>query len=208
MPKLNLIRKRFGRLSVIEYAGVKGHFSQWKCLCDCGNIVTVRGANLTSNATKSCGCLYGESDITHDGSHTRLYRIWYGIIRRTEDSNRKEYANYGGRGITMCTEWRLDFSSFREWALSNGYNDTLSIDRIDPNGNYCPENCRWASKSVQERNKRNTPLLVIDGIGRTATEWSEISGVSADRIRKRKKKGWDDKRAVFAPLDSSHKHKK
>ena len=209
MPKkLDLVGKRFGRLTVIEYAGVKNCSSQWKCRCDCGKIKTVRGANLTSGVTRSCGCLCGESHVTHDGSDTRLYRIWYGIIRRTEDSNRKEYANYGGRGIKMCPEWRSDFAVFREWATLNGYNDSLSIDRIDPDGNYCPENCRWATKSVQERNKRTTPLLVVNGVARTAAEWSEISGISADRIRKRKRNGWSDKNAVFTPIDPNLKHNK
>lgn len=202
----DLTGQRFGKLVVQEFAGKQGNFAMWKCQCDCGKEHMARGANLLSGQIKSCGCGARQNGLKHGDSKTRLYRIWYGIIRRTEDSSRKEYKDYGARGVRMCKEWRESYESFRAWALSNGYNDTLSIDRIASDGNYEPGNCRWATKSDQENNKRSTHLLSIDGVSKTPAEWSKISGIPASRIRRRKAKGWDDRRAVFEPLDVKRQH--
>lgn len=203
----NLKGKRFHHLEVLEFAGTRKHAAMWLCRCDCGNETTVRGNNLIAGRVKSCGCITGKGNATHGGSHTRLYKIWYGIIRRTEDTTRDDYQRYGANGIRICDEWRHDFAAFRDWALRNGYNDTLSIDRIDNQGNYEPVNCRWVSKSVQENNKRETKRLTIDGVSKTPAEWERISGIPASRIRRRKNAGWDDRRAVFEPLDAAHQHR-
>lgn len=202
----NLKGQRFGHLEVLEFAGLQNRFAMWRCRCDCGKEKVVRGANLIAGQVKSCGCLTKQNGFIHGGSRTRLYKIWYGIIRRTEDNTREDFTRYGAKGIRMCCEWRDSFVAFRDWALENGYNDSLSIDRIDNLGNYEPSNCRWVSKSAQENNKRETKLLTIDGVSKTPAEWERVSGIPASRIRRRKSAGWDDRRAVFEPLDAEHQH--
>jgi len=128
----DLTGQRFGWLTAIERSGKdKWGNVLWKCRCDCGNEKIVRGANLIAGAVVSCGCAKELSGVTHGGSKTRLYRIWHGIIRRTEDSSRKEYANCGGRGIRICQDWHKSFEAFRDWAMNNGYTDELSICRHD-----------------------------------------------------------------------------
>lgn len=200
----DLSNQKFGKLTAIAPAGKQGKAILWRCVCECGNEKTVRGNNLTTGAVRSCGCMMKENNLKHGGSKTRLYRIWGGIIRRTEDCNRKEYADYGARGIRMCTEWRDDFAEFQRWSLENGYTDSLSIDRIDPDGNYCPENCRWSGKLQQENNKRVNLILTVNGESKTAAEWATISGIPAYQIRKRKRHGWSDEKAVFEPLNVNY----
>ena len=207
MARKDLTGKRFDHLVVIEYAGLQGKSAMWRCKCDCGNEHIVRGNNLTAGAVRSCGCILKDNAYKHGASRTRLYRIWYGIIRRTEDSSRKEFKDYGALGIRMCPEWRNSFETFQCWAMSNGYNDELSIDRIDANGDYEPSNCRWATKTEQECNKRTTKMITVEGVSRSPAEWSQISGIPAYQIRRRIARGWDGKRAVFEPLDSAHQHK-
>ena len=143
----DLTGEHFGRWTVIEYAGRGNHGEvQYKCRCDCGTERIIRRTSLTSGNSRSCGCLSRdtakERGITHGDSKIRLYHIWAGIIQRCcNDRERYEWEKYGGRGINVCTEWHK-YEAFRDWALSNGYSDKLTIDRIDVNGDYCPNNCR------------------------------------------------------------------
>lgn len=199
--------QKFGKLTVAEFVEIKNHSAYWKCICECGNEKVVRGTNLTSGLIRSCGCLKGESHIKHQESFSRLYRIWAGMKQRCENINRRDYPKYGGSGVTVCEEWH-DYMTFRKWAISHGYDDTKSIDRIDNNGGYSPRNCRWVGFQAQQNNKLNSSLLTIDGVTKTATEWSKVSGIPAERIRKRKRNGWDDKEAVFEPLNPSRQHSK
>ncbi len=163
----DLANKRFDRLVVIERCGSdKQGKSQFLCKCDCGNTIITLGKYLVSGHTRSCGCLVKDAIrsrcTTHGHSQRakveRLYKVWLSIKSRVFNPNENAFKHYGGRGISMCEEWRNDYAVFRKWALENGYDPSAprgkcTIDRINPNGDYCPENCRWVDMHIQNTNK-------------------------------------------------------
>lgn len=195
------VGEKYGRLTVIE-----NHHPQDEvvCRCECGNIKVARATNVFYGGTRSCGCLSKEgNNLIHGdgrkGNRKRLYTIWKSMRERCTVPSQKRYKNYGGKGIKVCSEWD-DYSVFKEWALNNGYSDELSIDRIDVNGDYCPENCRWATAKEQANNTTANHRITIDGITHTMSEWSEISGIKTSTIFARLKYGWNERDAVFKPL--------
>ena len=179
---VDLTGKRFGRLIVLKRNGLaKDKCILWECQCDCGNITLVRGNNLKNGTTKSCGCLARElaikNNTKHNMSNTRFYNIWQCMKRRCYDPKHECYHNYGGRGIVICDEWLHDFKSFSDWALANGYNDNLSIDRIDNNKGYSPDNCRWATRLEQQTHTRNNIRVEYNGENHTLSKWSRIKNI-------------------------------
>lgn len=169
MPAIiDLKGQTFGRLTAKEYVGKnKLNRAMWLCECECGNTKICCSYDLRRGHTKSCGCLHKESGAfrtkTHGKSKTRLYKIWSGMKRRCFNKNDWGYSRYGGRGITVCEEWKKSYEEFEKWALSHGYEETLTIDRIDVNGNYEPSNCRWASAKEQTENRRTNILVKYQG---------------------------------------------
>ena len=168
---IDLTGQRFGGLTVIGFAK-KSNDRQymWKCRCDCGNEIVIRSHSLRSGNTRSCGCLQKETNIklrqTHGMTKTRLYNIWQSMKQRCSLPSASCYKYYGGRGITVCNEWQ-NFEPFCEWALANGYADNLTIDRIDVNGNYEPNNCRWLTIQEQQNNTRRSHNITFNGITKT-----------------------------------------
>lgn len=188
------IGERFGRLEVLCQIGTKKNGAKiYRCKCDCGNTKDAVGAELRRGSVRSCGCLFREVQLKtvtkHGHSRTALYKTWKDMKRRCENETRKEYRNYGGRGITVCDEWKHDFQAFHDWAMANGYSDELTIDRINVNGNYEPSNCRWATQKMQSNNKRTSVFLEKDGETHTVAEWAEILGISPQTIYSRLKRG-------------------
>ena len=163
----DLTGKKFGRWTVLKYAG-KGS-GKWTCKCDCGTIKDVKTANLTHGWSISCGCYREEKCIkavtTHGQSRTKLYKVWNSMKQRCENSKIKYYKNYGARGICVCEEWK-DFSNFYKWAIEHDYYNLKrpTIERINNDGNYCPDNCKWTTFLKQAYNKRISNPSGIRGI--------------------------------------------
>lgn len=169
--------QRFGRLVAIEHVGFASNcVTLWRCKCDCGNETIVRQGNLNSGTTRSCGCLdidrTKEANTTHGQSHTRIFNIWSKIKERCYNPKRPAYKNYGGKGVVMCDEWRNDFQTFYNWAMTNGYQDDLTIDRINSNGNYEPLNCRWLALSENVRLRNATAFIAIGELSLTIHDWA------------------------------------
>lgn len=201
---INIVGKRFGRLKVIELVGRKHKEALWKCQCDCGNIVNVSSYSLRNGITQSCGCKkideLVQRVVTHHKTKTRLYQVYEGIKARCFNPNTIRYSNYGGRGITICDKWKNDFQAFYDWAMANGYDETAergecTIDRIDNNGDYCPENCRWVTMQTQSVNKRNSKKIPYNGQEHTITEWSKILKIKQPVLSYRLAHGWSVEKA-------------
>ena len=163
---LNLAGKKFGRLTAIKRVGTKRGSALWLCECECGNTAEVNARMLNFGNTKSCGCLHSEQlakrnyeNRIHGDADSRLYGVWHGMKQRCYDSNRKDFKNYGERGITVCDQWKNDYSAFLKWSLDNGYDCNAdymkcTLDRINGNDSYNPQNCQWVDSQTQAKNRR------------------------------------------------------
>lgn len=198
---------KFGRWTVVNEAEPiitksNRRIRYWHCICDCGTKRNVRENSLIQGKSMSCGCYHsdimkvvGNYNTIHGMSNSRLYRIFNHMHNRCYNENDIRYNRYGGRGIYVADEWHK-FENFMRWALSNGYKDDLSIDRIDPNGNYCPENCRWAAKSTQSNNKTNNRFYTFNNEIHTIAEWAKVFNIPYKKLWKRLNSGWNIERAL------------
>lgn len=196
---------KYGLLTIIGDAGRSKKFRMVDAVCDCGKNGTYALLRLKSGNTKSCGCQKTKAMLaavkaitTHGLTNHQLYHIWSGIKDRCSDLKNK---NYGSRGITVCEEWATDFLAFYNWAIANGWNETLEIDRKDVNGNYSPNNCRFVTPKINSRNKRNNHFLTYNNETKCVKEWSEIFGIGDQVILYRLKKlQWSTEKALTTPL--------
>ena len=207
----DLTNQQFGELTVLSQAqdsvAENGrHYKMWHCRCSCGNEKDFYECNLIGGKSKSCGCVSRQKMIerttTHGMTNTRIYRIWENMRKRCRNHNDPRFHRYGGRGIKVCDEWNNDFLSFYNWAIENGYEDYLTIDRIDNNGMYCPDNCRWTDIKTQCKNRSTNIWVEIDGEMKIVSDWAELYGLDRDLIYRRISVGWDPKRAI---LEQIHK---
>ena len=216
MAKQNLVGQRFGRIVVIQkaqkLAGRSDRHSMWVCQCDCGNQKIIAGDKLLAGYTKSCGCLkseiaskrikeHGKPHITHGLSYHRLYNIYTKMKDRCYKAEDNKYQRYGGRGISVCDEWLSSFQAFYDWAMANGYRDDLTIDRIDNDGNYCPENCRWATPTTQQNNKSTNRHIEYQGEMVTIAEAARLTGIPKSTLWWRVNKGWSADK-LFDPVNN------
>ena len=206
--------QRFGRLVVtgIYKRATHGKPITWNCICDCGKEYQVLGTRLRKGTTQSCGCLQRELSAerakarmkTHGKTRTRLYSIWASMKNRCYCENNTHFNYYGGRGIKICEEWLTEFMSFYNWAINNGYQDELTLDRINVDGDYSPDNCRWITMKQQGNNRRNNHLLNYGGRVWTLTELAEDKGIQKSLLYERLRRGWDLERALTQPVKAKN----
>ena len=196
----------FGRLTVIERVeSAYPHRTQYLCRCECGNEVIVRSDSLTSGRTLSCGCLHRDHVTTHGDTGTQLYNAWLSMRARCNNPDNQNYENYGGRGITICDDWNDDYLLFKEWSLEHGYDPDLSIDRIDNNFGYSPDNCRWVTMKEQCNNRRSNVYYSLNGETHTLAEWCDILGLPYKTIIARiNDRGWSFEQAISTPLPAHY----
>lgn len=204
MPnKIEIEGKKFGRLLAIKEikSGSRKKKAIWLCKCDCGKETEVSKSQLLSGRTKSCGCLRKESTSKmrkrHGLSKSRLYNIWLRMKQCCYNKSSHKFKIYGGRGIKICEEWKNSFENFYKWSIPSGYKQNLTIDRIDVNGNYFPENCRWILSNEQNWNRRNTVYITINNEKMNLKQAEEKFGINHKKIYDRLQKGWCPERAIL-----------
>lgn len=200
MGIVNLVGGRYGKLMVLRFSHIHLRKAYWVCLCDCGEEKILRGNSLRSGNTTSCGCFHKEQHIerlrSHGLSKERVYRIWAGIKTRCFTNNHHSYLHYGARGITICKEWEDDFLAFYNWAMANGYDDDLTIERREVNGNYEPNNCTWIPARDQPKNRRTSLFIDFQDLTMTPTEFSNAFDIPYTTVIKRLSDGWSANRIL------------
>ena len=202
MKAEDLTGKKFGRLTVVSRAKNIGCHVAWNCVCECGNHTVVRTYQLKHGLSKSCGCL--SIDITkerctiHGETKTRLYSIWRSIKKRCYDPKNPSYKYYGMKGIEVCDAWKTDYLTFREWAVTSGYREGLTIERKNNSLGYCPENCKWATYMEQENHKSNNHKVEYEGVSLNVSEWCRITGIPKTTFLRYIKKFGDEKAVEIA----------
>lgn len=214
-----MIGRQFGEWTVIAFDGCDGKNTTYLCRCSCGTERHLRKNVLIHGLSKSCGCKRGEhisvatknkSKTPHSNpfkgtgeGKTRLHVIWDGMKKRCNCLTDKHYKWYGARGIKVCNEWSNSFQTFKTWALENGYEPSLEIDRIDNDGNYEPSNCRWVTRQQQMYNTRRNRMITYNGETKCMSEWGKAMNLSPDLIYDRLKRGWSIEKTLTTPVKKS-----
>lgn len=192
----------FGRLTVIGHTRLRGR-QACECLCECGASHVVAASDLKASKTRSCGCYNSERrrevPKTHGDSRKRLFHIWAQMLERCKPGLAQS-KNYGDRGIRVCHEWAANYETFRTWALESGYRDDLTIERVDVNGDYCPANCTWITRTSQVYNRRVSLRLTIGGVTKCLSEWCREQNVNYRTARSRLLKGWSIEHLFDPPV--------
>lgn len=213
---VDMTGKKYGRLTGIRPCGRnEAGRLLWLFKCDCGNEHLADARCVRKGVISSCGCLRSEicsergrkyilraqqACVTHGQSSRRIWRIYNAMLNRCYNERNSSFGDYGARGITVCNEWRNNLFAFIEWAYANGYTDELTIDRIENDKGYSPDNCRWVTRAVQNCNTRQNILITIGDETKTKTEWARAVGVSIDTINRRLAQGWLPSEAVTTPV--------
>ena len=210
--KIDLRGNKYGELTVLDIAVDEPRKKKkWLCECSCGNRCIVSGSNLRNGPTTRCAqCGYktvAKKNTTHGKTGTKLYYVWRGMLNRCENEKLHSYSDYGARGITVCPEWH-DSQKFFEWAEKSGYSDGLEIDRIDTDGNYFPENCRWITRTENANNKRNNKIIEHNGEKKTLAEWARYYEVNYKNLSRNLKKGYSLEDAVKREKTGDRSHRK
>lgn len=208
--RVNIVAgNKYGRLTVVKEvervsksAGIRGHTLArvFTCSCECGATCTVQLSRLRSGITKSCGCIRkgaNNSHFTHGMTKTRVFKIWQGILKRCYNKNATNYYLYGARGVGVCKRWKNSFVAFYE--DMGEPRDNESIERIDNDGDYCKENCKWATVVEQANNKRNSKRLTYNGVTKTVAEWSRLLGWCRYTLYRRIEAGWKTEKILTTP---------
>lgn len=214
---IDLSGQRFGHLTVIGRYGTarKGEAAKWQCLCDCGNTAIVTSSNLRYGNQVSCGCQRIKKSLLNIARYNeqhrstrnrRIFRIWVGMRNRCGNPQNDSYPYYGGRGIAVCDEWKK-YELFENWALSSGYLENLTLDRIDVNGPYSPDNCRWVTMKEQAYNRRDNRRISYQGKCLTITEWAKILKCSPSCLYYRLDAGWPIEEVLSLPPNRRKRHK-
>lgn len=206
----NLIGLRYGKLIVKEKLDTDHHGEKrWLCVCDCGNEYVTTSNRLTSGQTTCCrDCMVkkiGDANRTHGRTPKKLFYAYVNMKTRCYNKNYFLYHRYGGRGISVCDEWKNSFENFREWALKNGWNESLSLDRIDNDGNYQPDNCKWSTVVEQSNNRRTNRMITYKGVTDTMANWSRNTGLPYYIIQRRLDLNWDVEKIFTEPYGRKRK---
>lgn len=203
-----LIGDKFGKLTVLSFQGRnKGYDSLWECKCDCGNIKIVRGGVLKNGHTQSCGCLKkintAKAKTTHGliANNYKLYKVWIGMKQRCYNPRSHSYKDYGLRGIKLCETWEHSFENFHYWSMANGYEEGLTIERENVNGDYEATNCSWIPKAKQSGNRRNSIIITFKNQTKTTSQWSEITNIPTAVLTQRVRRGWSSYKTLTTKID-------
>jgi hypothetical protein len=201
---------RYGRLVIVQESGKQNGYRRFLCKCDCGTEKNIDLRQLRSGDTKSCGCYKNDIFLKRNTKHglsggrnkiTHLYNVWLAMRQRCLNKNNPNYKNYGQRGIRICEEWD-DYEIFHNWAMSNGFAENFTIERIDNNSGYNPSNCTWIPQSKQSCNTRRNKRITFNGKTRILKEWATELEIKYDTLFGRLARGWDVKEAFTTPLQS------
>ena len=212
---IDMVGKHYGRLTVIKEVGRRRGAALFLCHCECGSNKEITGGDLRTGRVNSCGCLkkelVTESNTTHGLRKHRLYSIHAGMLTRCYNNKTPQYNYYGKKGIKVCDQWKnkqSGFINFYNWSIENGYKDRLTIDRINVNGNYEPNNCRWVDEKVQANNKTDNHFITMNGIKKTLSEWCEELNIKPSTVHCRIRRGWSDEQALTKEINKKFINKR